>query len=337
MNARPPSVLLSCRRHPLVQEVGRGLARAGVPDGAIVVVAVSGGADSLALLALIAGLAAHSRIVPVAAHVDHAIRTDSGLDRDVAADAASGLGIPFRERRLDLAPGASLAARARAARYAALAAMASDARAGWILTAHHADDQAETVLLSMARGAGLHGLAGMPAARDLASGVRLARPCLRLGRAQLRAACAELGLRWREDPGNARADTPRGRVRHAVLPMLEVIAPGAAMRIARSAEIAGEGCRALDAEMASLLGAGGAPDRSSLRAGSEARAATALRAMVGDAIDEAMFWRAAEAACDAGTDPRRFALRGGGELVIDAHGARVTGQGSSPDPRRHSE
>lgn len=325
------TLLLRCGRHALAAEVGRALDRAGVPAGARAVVAVSGGADSVALLALCAGVAGHGRVRPVAAHVDHGLRAESALDRDCAAEAAALLGIDFLQRRVSLAPGPGIAGRARDARYGALREMAGESGARWVLAAHHADDQAETVLLALARGAGLDGLSGMAPVRDL-GGVSLVRPCLRLARADLRQACLDLGLRWREDPGNGRDDVPRGRIRHRVLPELEAIAPGAAARIARSAEIAGAGAEALGAAVASARGPGGAVARGALRAMSVAMAASALRAMVGEALDDAMLWQAADAARDGTTDPRRFPLRDGGTLVVAAREVRVDAQGSSPEP-----
>lgn len=326
------ALLLRCGRHPLAAEAAHALDRAGIPAGARAAVAVSGGADSVALLALCAGLAGHGRVAPVAVHVDHGLRPESPLDRDCAAEAAERLGVGFHERRLALDPGAGLPARARDARYLALAGAARDAGARWVFTAHHADDQAETVLLAMARGAGLEGLAGIAPVRELGDGVSLARPCLRMRRAELRAACADLGLPWREDPGNDRADTPRGRIRHRVLPELDAIAPGAAARVARAAEVAGAGAEALGAAVAGARGPGSAVARGAFRAMSVGMAASVLRAMVGESLDDAMLWRAADAARDPVTDPRRFPLREGGALLVAAREVRVEGQGSSPEP-----
>lgn len=325
--AAPDALLLACGRHPLAAEVSRGLDRAGVPAGARVAVAASGGADSTALLALCAGLAGRGRAVPVALHVDHGLRPESPQDAEAARDAAARLGVPFEMRRLAIEHGAGMPARAREARYEALAAMASAQGAAWVLTAHHADDQLETVLLAIARGAGLDGLGGMPARRALAPGVQVARPCLRIARADLRAACAALGLAWREDPGNARDDTPRGRMRHAVLPALEAVAPGVAARAARGAEVARLGAVLLESHVEAIRAPDGSIPRASLRGAPTALAATAVRLLAGDALDDAARWQAADAAVDGSTEPRRFPLRGGGELTVDAHAMRVTGQG----------
>jgi tRNA(Ile)-lysidine synthase len=160
-------LLLACRRHPLASELSRGLDRARVEQGARVLVAASGGADSTALLALCAGLAARGRVAPWAGHVDHALRTDSAMDVDCVRRICARLGVPCVARMLSLAGGAGIPERARAARYAAIAAMAAECGAQVVLAAHHADDQLETVLLSLSRGAGLGGVGGMPTRRPL--------------------------------------------------------------------------------------------------------------------------------------------------------------------------
>lgn len=315
--AREP-LLLAAGRHPLAHEVEAGLARARVEPGARVLVAASGGADSTALLALVAGLSAR----------DHGLRPESGQDRLAAQASADRLGVGFASRMLALPGGSGVPGRAREARYRALADMASEAGCAAVLTAHHADDQAETMLLALARGAGLAGLGGMPTRRALDGGVALVRPCLRIARASLRAACEDLGLPWREDPGNARDDSPRGRMRHVVIPALEAVSPGAAERAARTAEL----LRIGDALLASHVEAMRAPDgsvpRAALRGSPVALAATAVWMLAGDALDDASRWRAAEAAVDGSSEPRRFPMAGGGVLRVDAHAVRVDAQGA---------
>jgi tRNA(Ile)-lysidine synthase len=171
--------------------------------GTEVTCAVSGGADSLALLVL--AVAARTRVTAV--HVDHALRAGSEDEALVVAHAAERFGAAFRAARVEVAPGPNLEARARAARYAALPAD--------VLTGHTADDQAETVLLNLLRGAGLDGLAGMRSAR---------RPLLDLRRSETRALCETFGLRPVEDPSNDSPAFRRNRVRHELLPLLDAIA-----------------------------------------------------------------------------------------------------------------
>jgi tRNA(Ile)-lysidine synthase len=321
------ALLLAAGRHPLAREVEAGLVRARVEHGERVLVAASGGADSTALLALAAGLAARGRIAVAAGHVDHGLRPESGLDREAAGASGARLGVAVAVRTLALAPGSGVPARAREARYHALADMAREAGCTTVLAAHHADDQAETMLLALARGAGLAGLGGMPSRRLLADGVALVRPCLRIARAGLRAACVDLGLAWREDPGNAREDSPRGRVRHVVVPALEAISPGVAERAARTAELLRVGDALLGSHVEAMRMPDGSVPRAALRGAPAALAATAVRMLAGDALDDAARWQAAGAAIDGSTEPRRFPMAGGGVLRVDAHALRVEDQG----------
>jgi tRNA(Ile)-lysidine synthase len=183
------------------------------PDvAAPVVVACSGGADSLALLAL----AVDAALAPIAVHVDHGLRPGSDREADVVAAAAARLGASFDARRVHLEPGANLEARARTARYDALEAARVEYGATAVLLAHTADDQAETVLLNLLRGSGSTGLAGMPARRG-----RLVRPLLAARRADVRAECARRELVPVEDPSNDDLAHRRNWIRHEVLPLLE--------------------------------------------------------------------------------------------------------------------
>jgi len=204
-----------------------------------VIVACSGGADSLTLLAVACDLA----LDPIAVHVDHGLRDGSAAEGDLVAAAAETLGARAEARRVDVAPGANLEARARDARYAALAAAAAahDARA--VLVGHTADDQAETVLLALLRGSGSAGLAGMAVRRGL-----VVRPLLRVRRAETEACCRALGLDPVRDPTNDDRAFRRAWIRHEVLPLLEA---GAARDLVpvltRQAEVLREESDYLDA------------------------------------------------------------------------------------------
>ncbi|MGZ6953760.1 MAG: tRNA lysidine(34) synthetase TilS [Acidimicrobiia bacterium] len=176
-----------------------------------VVVACSGGPDSVALLAL----AADAGLDPVAVHVDHGIRIDSAEDVEVVAEVARRLGVPSRSVRVAVGPGPNLEARARAARYAALRVAAQELGASAILVAHTADDQAETVLLNVLRGAATSGLSGMPVRRD-----GIVRPLLALRRDHVRSVASARGLPTVDDPTNRDLRWRRAWIRHEVLPML---------------------------------------------------------------------------------------------------------------------
>jgi tRNA(Ile)-lysidine synthase len=180
-----------------------------------VVVGCSGGPDSSALLAL----AAAAGLDPVAVHVDHGLRPGSGDDAAVVAGTAGRLGVPWTTVAVAVPPGPNLEARARDARLGALEAARRAAGASVVLLGHTADDQAETVLLNVLRGAASRGLAAMAHRRD-----HLARPLLGWRRAETRALCAELGLDVIADPMNDDLAFRRVAVRHEVLPLLERIA-----------------------------------------------------------------------------------------------------------------
>jgi tRNA(Ile)-lysidine synthase len=202
------------------------------PPGTGVTCAVSGGPDSLALLAL----AVHAGCRATAVHVDHGLRAGSAAEADVVRAAAARLGAGFRSEQVTVGAGPNLEARARAARYAALGPGA--------LTGHTADDQAETVLLNLVRGAALDGLAGMDPGL---------RPLRRLRRAETRALCAAVGLDPVLDPSNDDPALRRNRVRHELLPLLDAIAERDVVPVlARQADLARADTRLLD-ELADAL------------------------------------------------------------------------------------
>jgi tRNA(Ile)-lysidine synthase len=189
----------------------------GPGGGAQLLVAVSGGPDSTALLAALAELAPERGLRLAAAHVDHGLRgPESAADRERAARLAHALGVPFCWRQAAVAPGPGVEARARRARYAALEALARETGAARIVTGHTRDDQVETVLLRLLRGAGRSGLAGMRACRGL-----LWRPLLAVTRADVRRFLAERGLDFAVDRSNADLRHVRNRVRRLLVPWLE--------------------------------------------------------------------------------------------------------------------
>ncbi len=194
---------------PLVHElVGR--CRFPAP-GTPVACAVSGGADSLALLVL--AVAADCEVTAI--HVEHGLRPDGAGEAAVVADAAARFGARFESIRVDVETGPNLEARARAARYAVLPPD--------VFTGHTADDQAETVLLNIIRGAGLDGLAGMRA--EPVGGQRgPRRPLLGVRRAETRSVCEAVGLAPVDDPSNRDPAFRRNRVRHEVVPLLTGVA-----------------------------------------------------------------------------------------------------------------
>jgi tRNA(Ile)-lysidine synthase len=174
------------------------------PAGTAVSCAFSGGADSTALLVL--ADAAGCRVTAI--HVDHGLRPTSSTEADQAERLADSIGVPFDRHVVTVAPGPNLEARAREARQAVLPP--------GVLTGHTADDQAETMLLNLVRGAGASGLGAMQPGPT--------KPLLRLRRAETAALCAALGLDPVVDPSNTDGRFLRNRVRHEVLPLLADVA-----------------------------------------------------------------------------------------------------------------
>jgi tRNA(Ile)-lysidine synthase len=229
------------------------------PAGTAVTCAVSGGADSLALLAL--AVAAGCAVTAV--HVDHGLRVGSAREAALVEAAASRFGARFRAEQAPVAAGPNLEARARTARYARLP--------GDVLTGHTADDQAETMLLNLLRGAGPDGMAGMRGDRH---------PLLELRRSETRQLCSHLGLDPVDDPSNRDPGFRRNRIRHELLPLLDDIARrDVAPILARQAELFRDDAALLEGMAAAL-------DPTDARAIAEAPPALARRAvrhwLVGD-------------------------------------------------------
>jgi tRNA(Ile)-lysidine synthase len=183
--------------------------------GDVVLVAVSGGADSTALLYLLSLLAPEWRLRLHVLHVDHGLRDDSAADAEIVRVLGRRLDVPVEITRVTVVRQGSLEDAARVARHAALEACADRIGAQRIALGHTADDQAETVVMRLLEGTGVRGLAGIPPARG-----RLIRPLIGVRRAALVAVLEEAGLEWREDPTNRDLKFFRNRVRHEVLPLL---------------------------------------------------------------------------------------------------------------------
>jgi len=207
-------------------------------------VAFSGGADSSALLAALAPLARRPLAVR-ALHIDHGLSPNASAWAAHCRRIARSLGVPLTVCRVEVvrARGASLEAAARAARYAAFAAALAPGEA--LLTAHHEDDQLETVLLQLLRGAGVAGLAAMPEVAACGHGL-LVRPLLRTPREQLVAWLRGAGIDWVEDESNAQLRLDRNYLRGRVLPPLRARWPAAGATVARAARHAAEAQQVLD-------------------------------------------------------------------------------------------
>ncbi len=245
------------RASPLVDRVFEVIRRHDLfdPAGERVVVATSGGADSVALLLALHDLAGSGRLSleMTVAHLNHGLRGEAAeADEAFVRALAERLDLPHEVGRADVAAGAARAAgvgleeAGREARRRFLAAVAADAGARKVALAHHADDQAETVLFHALRGTGVEGLAAMRPRAPLEpdAGVDIVRPMLELSRGEIVVFLRERGEAWREDATNASAAHTRNRLRHEVLPLVaEAVNPrvtGALARLADQAAAASE-------------------------------------------------------------------------------------------------
>jgi tRNA(Ile)-lysidine synthase len=218
------------------------------------VVAVSGGADSAALLAAAASSAPRIRGLAVrAVHVDHGLQSAAAGLREVCVAACGTLRIPLRviEIAIDTPAGVSIEAAARDARYAALAAELAPGEC--LLTAHHREDQAETLLLQAMRGAGLKGLSAMPLCRAFGSGWHL-RPLLAVPRQALRDFGALAGAPFVSDPMNDDLRFERGYLRQRIWPQVEARWPGVGAALARAAGHIAEAQSLLDDAACTAVG-----------------------------------------------------------------------------------
>ncbi len=226
-NSRKPS------SNDLRSAAAAALAPAVAP-GSHLVLGLSGGVDSVALLSILLELTPRLRFSLRAVHVNHGISPNAARWAGFCAGLCRDLRVPFQIETVDIAPyrALGLEGAARRARYEALAQIEAD----FVVLAHHRDDQAETLLLQLLRGAGLRGLAGMPLLRALpGTRAQLLRPFLDVPRAAIEAYARAKGLAWIEDESNADSAHQRNFLRHEVLPLLERQFPAARATIARAA------------------------------------------------------------------------------------------------------
>ncbi len=246
--ARMPKHNAKLAYHPLVRQVVHGLRRrCGVVEGAAIVVAVSGGADSVALLRALRLLSGRRgwRLTLHVAHVQHHLRAMDEAEGDAAfvASLAEQLHLPYLRRDIAVPPG-NTESQARRLRYSALADIAAEAGAAFIATAHHADDHLETVLMRLLRGTTASGLRGIAWRRSMAlpaaaqspqtpptRGLSLIRPMLGATHAQAVDFLQHLSQPWREDHTNADRSRTRARLRHDVLPVLRQLRPSVARKV----------------------------------------------------------------------------------------------------------
>ena len=213
---------------------------------------LSGGADSVALMLMLIPAAREKRIRLEAIHVNHGLRADeSDEDERFCSILCKKEGIPLYTCRADLS-GRTDEASAREARYAIFRKRYAESGADALILAHHADDQAETFLMRLLRGAGPDGLACMKEDETVGS-LRILRPMLRLRREEIRNALRTDGITWREDSSNEDQSYLRNRIRHELMPVLNRISGTAVEKICRTAAQTGDDNRVLNTEAKAIL------------------------------------------------------------------------------------
>jgi len=262
--SRLRAALVGVRRDAASREVARRWRT--LTGGSPSALACSGGADSTALALVVAahGLGEGTTL----AHVVHDLRprSEALADRDFARALAASLGLAFDEREVAVPTGENAEGAARRLRYAALVEMARARGCGLVATAHHAEDQLETMLLALVRGAGARGLSGMRPTRRLADGVALIRPMLHVSRADAERLCALAGVAWRVDATNADESRARAALRGRVLPALEALRPGTALRAAHAADLLHDAAALVRGRAEVVFGEGSDWARATLRA-----------------------------------------------------------------------
>jgi len=317
----PAAVLETIRR--------RGLLDADEP----VLVALSAGPDSTALVAALAALRDAGLAGPVLAlFVDHGLRAGVEAEADAARATCERLGVPLRTTRVVVGSG-NLQAAARRARYAALRTEAARAGAARIATGHTRTDQAETVLLRLLRGAGARGLSAIPPRRGL-----IVRPLIDRGRDEGLAWLVRRGLDWRDDPSNASPRYTRNRLRLELWPRLLELNPSLESALARTADLLRDDERALASRARALVGRASELPVDSLRRAPRAVARRVIRRLARSAGGR---WAAPEAAhveraleLLAGEGDRQVELRAG--LVVRRQGGKLSVAKAGPRRPRAS-
>jgi tRNA(Ile)-lysidine synthase len=226
------------RSHPptLLTQVARTLREeCGIVGRASVLVAVSGGPDSMALLHALSWLRSEFGLQLSACGVDHGLRPAAEAELRLASELCAALGVPFSKKRVELDSGGNLQARARAVRYEALAEAQRETGAEFLATAHHLQDRAETVLLRLLRGAGPAGLAVLPARQG-----NLLRPLIRVSKSAVLSHLAQHAVASANDPSNRDPRFLRTRVRTELVPLLEQLSPGIIGHLTALADELGE-------------------------------------------------------------------------------------------------
>ena len=312
----PSVVPLPVRRHSLVSTVREAYGCNKV------VVGVSGGADSVALLLLSLAAEAQksSSCTIVAGHIHHGLREESDNEQRMVEELCDELGVQLLTERVNVSRvQGSLAAGARDARYEALGRMATAVDATYVSVAHHADDQLETMLMALCRGGGIRKLAGMAESRQLTEQIALVRPLLQTDKKDLIHVCTLAGAKWCEDPTNRNVLTPRGRLRKDVIPVLRELWSSSDKHAAQASRILHAAADAYEA----LAPTGNAWKRKKLAELPTPIIAESIHLAVGNTAKNEMVHAIATAVQDAIVEPRTFECSDGCRVHISAHTVEV--------------
>ncbi|MCK4872157.1 MAG: tRNA lysidine(34) synthetase TilS [Phycisphaerales bacterium] len=342
-NAR--KLVLPSHRERGVAAIGRALReRCGVRAGSRLILAVSGGADSAALLLAVAALAQrreHAYTLTVG-HVEHGLRgAESSADAEAVTEWCEELGIPCEVIDVDVLAEvpANTEAAARSARYAALGELARRDGATAVVVGHHEQDQLETVLMALLRGAGPRGMAGMAWRRPLSPGVPLVRPMLAVDHRWAVGCCRTAGLAWREDRTNRDLSRTRAAVRADLVPIIERMRPGTARRLVDAAPLWRAAAELVTEAADDAMGEADAWRRDDLRLLDPAVLAEGLRrratALLGgdgeDQLTGRKLTQCADAIRDGSTEPRRLHLAGRLWVQVTAHLVTLRTDADVPD------
>jgi len=309
-------VPLAIRRHQLVSTVRELINHQNV------VVGVSGGGDSIALLLLCiaASMQQSSLFTVTVGHIHHGLRTESDDEQLFVEELCERFNVPCVTKKIVVKPkNGSLAAGAREARYESLCEIAKANNATAVLVAHHAEDQLETMLMALCRGGGLRKIAGMAPSRSLQNGITLLRPVLHAEKQTLLDICICADVQWCEDPTNTDSSTPRGRLRKDVIPVLRELWSAADRHAANASSMLHA---ATDAFESGVPG-GNSWSRESLSQLPIPIIAAAMHQAVGQHATYETIRSIASAVVDSNTNPRTFVCSDGCVATVTAHQVEV--------------
>ncbi len=321
----PVATIARAWRRLTLRTPGQPAPRRARGGGAPTLIACSGGADSTALA--LALRATTDRLA--LAHIVHDLRprADAEADRDAVRALAQRLGLPFFEGRVvTRASGGNLEAVARRQRYARLAELAAANGYPFVATAHHADDQLESIVMALIRGAGPAGLRGVADHRALPRGITLIRPMLSITRADAQRLCMLAGEVWRTDATNDDTTRLRAALRHGPLADIVRLRPQAPGRAARAARLMADAATMIRARARAVFGEALSWDRAALAAEPESVVGEGLRLaaerLIADRRRDRLTARRLDpvvaAIRDDSTEPRRFDWPGGLRILVGA-------------------